>query len=225
MSVWTQVIAKLPPTISTFSYDRPGYGGSRSIPGRRDPCTIARELHDVLRASNRPPPYVLVGHSLGGLYQYVFAKLYPDEVKGLLLIDATHPDHWATIQERAKKTAAVLRGLRAVGFSDTEKREFDAQAECVADLKLRETAPIPSRLLVRGKTEPGESAAFRALSQELAAQWPSLMPGMSVSRVDGAGHNIHKQRSQLVADEIRRLVDSVALHHPATAPPGDPPSA
>lgn len=207
MAVWASVIQMLPSTVSTFAYDRPGYGGSRSKPGRRDACTIAQELHAVLRATGRRPPYVLVGHSLGGLYQYAFAKLYPGEVGGTLLIDATHPDHWATLQQRAGNTAMVLRGLRALGFSDTEKREFDAQAECLKDLRSRVTPRIPAKLLVRGQAELGESAEFQALSRELAAQWPLLMPGMSVSRVEGAGHFIQKERPQLVANEICSLMD------------------
>lgn len=209
MSVWASAIRLLPPTVSTFAYDRPGYGGSSPKPGRRDPCTVAQELHELLRETGRRPPYVLVGHSLGGLYQYAFAKLYPEEVGGVLLIDATHPDHWLTIQQRAENTAMVLRGLRAVKFSDTEKREFDAQAECLADLTARDNPRIPAKQLVRGKAELGESAEFQALSRELAARWPELLPGMQLSRVDGAGHYIQKERPQLVADEIRHLVDSI----------------
>lgn len=211
MLVWASVVRQLTPSVSTFVYNRPGYGDSNSKPGRRDPCTVAQELHALLHTTGRRPPYVLVGHSLGGLYQYAFAKLYPEEVSGVLLIDATHPDHWATIQQRAESTAMVLRGLRAVGFSDTEKREFDAQSECLEDLKSRDTPQIPAKLLLRGKSELGESAEFQALTRELASQWPSLMPGMLSLRVEGAGHYIQKERPQFVADEIRSLVDLIQL--------------
>ena len=209
MAVWAAVLQNLPPAVSTFAYDRPGYGASSAKPGRRDPCTVAEELHEFLRETGRRPPYVLVGHSLGGLYQYAFAKLYPEEVGGVLLIDATHPDHWASIQQRAGNTAMVLRGLRAVGFSDTEKLEFDAQAECLTALRSRDTPRMPAMLLVRGRAELGETAEFQALSSDLAAQWPSLMPGMLLTRVDGAGHYIQRERPQVVADEIRRLVDGI----------------
>lgn len=116
MSVWASVIQLLPPTLSSFAYDRPGYGGSSSKAGRRDACTIAQELHEILRATGHRPPYVLVGHSLGGLYQYAFAKLYPEEVSGVLLLDATHPDHWTTIQERAEDTAMVIAGYETSRF-------------------------------------------------------------------------------------------------------------
>lgn len=208
MSVWSSVIDVLPSEISTFAYDRPGYGGSRYKSGQRDACTIAHELHEILHTAGRRPPYVLVGHSLGGLYQYAFAKLYPKEVSGILLIDATHPEHWTTIQQRDKNTAMVLQGLKAIGFSDTEKREFDAQTMCLADLKLRDTPKVSAQLMVRGKTEMGESAEFQKISRELATRWPTLIPGMSIIQVHGAGHYIQKERPQLVADKIRLLVSS-----------------
>ena len=207
MSVWASVVQRLPTTTATFAYDRPGYGGSAVKPGRRDPCAIAQELHELLRASGHHPPYVLIGHSLGGLYQYAFTKLYPEEVSAVLLIDATHPDHWTTIQQRAENTAMMLRGLRSVAFSDTEKREFDAQAACLSALPSRDMPPIPAKMLVRGKAELGESPEFQALSRELAARWPELLPGMTLSQVEGAGHYIQKDRPELVANEIRNLIE------------------
>ena len=206
-SVWASVIQLLPATLSSFAYDRPGYGGSSSRAGRRDACTIAQELHEILRATGRRPPYVLVGHSLGGLYQYAFAKLYPEEVSGVLLLDATHPDHWATLQERAEGTAMVILELRDASFSDTAKREFDAQIECLAGLRLRGTPRVPAKLLVGGKAEPGEPEGLQALFRELAARWPELMPGMSLSRLEGADHYIQKDCPEVVANEIRALVD------------------
>ena len=206
MSAWSGVLQRLPPGMATFAYDRPGYGGSSRGPGKRDPCAIARELHEILRISGSRPPYVLVGHSLGGIYQYAFAKLYPSEVSAILLLDATHPEHWENMQRRTPNTAAVVQGLRAVAFSDTERREFDAQAECISDLQTKDALPVPSRLLLRSKAEPGESAEFRAMSSELASRWPELLPGMSTYRVKGAGHYIQKDRPELVATEIGSLV-------------------
>ena len=60
---------------AVFAYDRPGYAGNPASEAPRDPCTVAAELRAQLRTAGLQPPYVLVGHSLGGLYQYVFARL------------------------------------------------------------------------------------------------------------------------------------------------------
>jgi pimeloyl-ACP methyl ester carboxylesterase len=212
MSAWSAVLQRLPSDVGTFSYDRPGYGDSSSNLGDRDPCAIARELHELLRVADVRPPYVLVGHSLGGLYQYVFAKLYPREASAILLVDATHPEHWENMQRRTPNTAAVVRGLRAVAFSETQKREFDAQAVCISGLQMKDTPPISARLLLRGKADPTESAEFQAMSRELASRWSELLPGVTMSRIEGAGHYIQRDKPELVATEIGVLVSTAQVN-------------
>lgn len=206
MSVWSAVLTHLPPEVSTFAYDRPGYGESSSKSAQRSPCDIARELHDVLHLAGVRPPYVLVGHSLGGLYQYAYAKLYPEEVSALLLVDATHPEHWHTMQRQAPQSAAMVQGLRTIAFSETERREFDAQSECIADLKMKHTPPVPARLLLRTRSESIETPAFQDMSRQLAARWPELLPGMTIARVEDAGHFIQTDQPARVAAEITALV-------------------
>jgi pimeloyl-ACP methyl ester carboxylesterase len=74
-------------------YDRAGLGWSDPPgPGRRTHDVMARELHDLLAAAGISPPYVLVGHSLGGTIARRFAVRYPDDVAGMVLIDSSHED-------------------------------------------------------------------------------------------------------------------------------------
>jgi pimeloyl-ACP methyl ester carboxylesterase len=75
----------------TCSYDRAGMGWSQPSPNPRDSATMARELHQLLHAANEPGPYVLVGHSMAGLLTRAFVSQYPDEVVGLILVDAVDP--------------------------------------------------------------------------------------------------------------------------------------
>lgn len=79
---WSAVSVAIAAEVRVFAYDRPGYGGRVPAEGLRDPCTITAELRQALRHSGLSPPYILVGHFFGGLYQYVFAKLYPEDVAG-----------------------------------------------------------------------------------------------------------------------------------------------
>src|SRR5262249_34646814 len=74
----------------TLAYNRAGYLGSDNSNDPRDSQTIVAELRAELQRQNLKPPYVLVGHSLGGLYMQYFARNYPQEVAGLVLIDSTH---------------------------------------------------------------------------------------------------------------------------------------
>ncbi len=69
-------------------YDRAGYGWSDPAPRARSAADIARDLHKLLHAAGIPPPYVLVGHSLGGFNMRVFAAHYRNEIAGLVLVDS-----------------------------------------------------------------------------------------------------------------------------------------
>jgi pimeloyl-ACP methyl ester carboxylesterase len=72
-------------------YDRAGRGWSDSAPTAQDGDQIAADLHTLLQRGNEPGPYVLAGHSFGGLYALTFAARYPDDVAGLVLVDSTAP--------------------------------------------------------------------------------------------------------------------------------------
>ncbi len=80
-------------SIRVVRYDRAGIGYSEASNTPRTPDTIARELHQLLKNAGESPPYIMAGHSLGGPYIRVFTELYPDEVVGMLLLDATHPNY------------------------------------------------------------------------------------------------------------------------------------
>jgi pimeloyl-ACP methyl ester carboxylesterase len=84
-------VAKVAPVVT---YDRAGLGWSDPGPGPRDAGRSARELHAALEASRIRGPFVLVGHSYGGLAARAFAALYREEVAGMVLVDASHPDQW-----------------------------------------------------------------------------------------------------------------------------------
>ena len=78
-------------SLRVVRYDRAGIGYSDLSDTPRDPKTIARELHTLLKEAGESPPYIMAGHSYGGHYIRVFTELYPDEVAGLVFLDAPHP--------------------------------------------------------------------------------------------------------------------------------------
>ena len=87
---------KVQPQIAKFarvcSYDRAGLGYSDSSSRPRTSKSIAEELHALLKVADVAPPYVLVGHSMGGFHVRVFTSLYRNEIAGMVLVDASHPD-------------------------------------------------------------------------------------------------------------------------------------
>jgi len=89
---WISIQQRLAKRTTVCAYDRAGYGFSEPASSPRTSDTIARELHDLLRAASLPAPYVLVGHSFGGLDMLAFTEMYRPDVAGLVLVDGTPAD-------------------------------------------------------------------------------------------------------------------------------------
>lgn len=202
---WASVLPEIAKTNRVFAYDRPGYGASQKTDVPRDPCSIATEERELLQASGLPPPYILVGHSAGGLYQYVFAKLFPQDVAGVVLLDPTHPDHWATMQTEAPGAAATLRTLRSILFSSTERSEFDSMVACMNRVNTQVPMQVPARVLVRTQFEGMESGAFATMSHHLAADWGRLAGIDHVEPISGSGHYIQKDKPLAVIDAVASM--------------------
>ncbi|ANF97986.1 alpha/beta hydrolase [Paenibacillus bovis] len=87
---WRQIPEQLAASTgaTVVTYDRAGYAWSDTSPLPRTGQNIVKELHTALQKANIPGPYLLAGHSLGGMYSRLFAQTYPDEIAGMVLIDA-----------------------------------------------------------------------------------------------------------------------------------------
>ncbi len=101
------------------SYDRAGYGWSDSSPFPRTGAQIARELHALLQNAGEKPPYVLVGHSFGGLIVRVFNGDYPNDVAAIVLVESSHPDLLKLLPPAIKKQSdeAQIERERATRFA------------------------------------------------------------------------------------------------------------
>ena len=89
---WTLLQKQLSSTYRFCSYDRAGAGWSVPQAGARDAQAIASQLHELLMTAHERGPFVLLAHSLGGLYIKEYAQLYPHEIAALILLDATTPE-------------------------------------------------------------------------------------------------------------------------------------
>lgn len=98
-SLWGVMQPQIAVHTRVCSYDRAGMGWSEPGPKPRDALHIASELRALLRNAGEIPPYVLVGHSFGGLLVRVYTDQYPRDVLGLLLLDSSHPDQVARFEK------------------------------------------------------------------------------------------------------------------------------
>jgi len=108
---WRNIQTSVSRFAPTVSYDRAGLGWSGPSRTPRTPAHIATELHRALQRAGLKPPYVLVGHSFGGLVMRRFALLYPGEVASLLLIDPMRCEEWPPLNPRSQSQLNMGRKL------------------------------------------------------------------------------------------------------------------
>jgi pimeloyl-ACP methyl ester carboxylesterase len=115
-SEWLWIQPELAKTTRVCAYDRAGIAWSEPGPAPRDAQQIVRELHTLLENAQIPGPYLLAGHSYGGLYVRVYAATYPEAVKGMVLIDAAHPDQWERNPAGQAEYAQIIRFYQVAGL-------------------------------------------------------------------------------------------------------------
>lgn len=102
-------------SLRVVRYDRAGIAYSDLSGTPRDPKTIAQELHTLLEKSGEAPPYILAGHSFGGLFIRVYTQMYPEEVAGLVFLDSSHPDQRARLNRpKGKDMSGIVRSIAAL---------------------------------------------------------------------------------------------------------------
>jgi pimeloyl-ACP methyl ester carboxylesterase len=89
---WQWVQQEVAKHARVVSYDRAGLGFSEKAAGKRDAASMARELAEMLHRAGERPPYILVGHSFGGLLVMAYAHLFPEDTAGIVLVDPWHPN-------------------------------------------------------------------------------------------------------------------------------------
>ena len=206
LEVWRTVQAQVAAHCAgTFSYNRAGYLDSDPASGTRDAATVVAELRDELRRQRLTPPYVLVGHSLGGLYMQYFARSFPRETAGLLLVDSTHWQQGLKIDATANtpyqaRTAVTL-------FMPLIMRQ-ELNDSTVAGQQVHDSpaaTSVPTIVLSSTRTAPGIDEAQRvratALQDEIAADFP----GARHVLVENSGHYIQRDQPGAVVAAAREL--------------------
>lgn len=109
---WNSVIAELAKHTRVLAYSRSGHGRSGTAQGDGSPAQAVRELHQLLIAVGNTSQIVIAGHSYGGILARLYASTYPEQVAGLVLVDATHESQFA-------RWEALLPGVRVADLLKT----------------------------------------------------------------------------------------------------------
>ena len=206
LASWSTVQSNIAKFARTVSYDRAGIGQSEAGPKPRAAKQIAEELHLALQNAGIGPPYVLVGHSFGGIYVRVFADMYPKEVAGMVLIDPSQEafEDWTRTHkeaQRAGRDEEMAKASQAVRDESAQVSTSYEQARAA-----RVPAGIPVILLTAMKDETMPETA-RKVWAEKHVEWISKVPGGKHVVAEKSGHFIQAEQPQLVVDAIKQVFD------------------
>jgi pimeloyl-ACP methyl ester carboxylesterase len=203
MEWWQKVIAALPNT-TTFAYNRPGYGQSTLVSTPRDGAHIVDELRQLLHSQGLQPPYILVGHSLGGLYMQLFTRLYPDEVAALVLVDSTHPQQLEGEGALARQSFWV-RAYLQMAVTGAAREELERLTQTGAQV-LGLPAPPDKPVLVLSASAPLQQHS--AVADDANAKRRDIVrlyPGAMQIWVD-SGHAIPLEKPEAVISAVREAL-------------------
>jgi pimeloyl-ACP methyl ester carboxylesterase len=220
--------------LPAIAYDRPGTYAEidgEIVPSRSDaiaqPRTaseVVEELRALLQAADVPGPYVLAAHSLGGFFSRLYAATYPEEVVGLVLVDAFSerletilpPEKYDALK-RLNQAGGTDTVFSMEGYGDVETLGWGADNAVVREATAAAPlAPMPLAVLAHGRPFPLPEDAQDFTSEELEGylraaneNLATLVPDARFFVAFDSGHDIHQDQPALVAEAIRQVVSGV----------------
>ncbi|WP_138476891.1 alpha/beta fold hydrolase [Dyadobacter bucti] len=236
---WDTVLDELSQTAPVFAYDRAGVEGSERVFKMPTVEVVARNLKAILSSQNIAPPYILVGHSMGGLYIRGFAGYYPDEVAGLVFLDPADftetKKNWNDIFRKLgvpeKRIDEMLYDrLYKPSVIDSVRFGPSSEVQVLTDLRKTDFAEIaslpipdvPLFFLIGGKFEVPPERRSKDFDQakffEIRAdvnieRWKKFIysssRGGSLVYLSGSGHYLHRDNPKAVIGVIKMLMESL----------------
>jgi pimeloyl-ACP methyl ester carboxylesterase len=196
---WTELQSELAKSFRVVSYDRAGLGWSDLGPMPRTADRIVGELHVMLQKAKIPPPYVLVGHSFGGLTMLHYAACFPAEVAGMVLVDPVAPQEWDPPAEKDLR-------LSRIGAKVCRRAALLARMGVIRFIvRLLSTgARVPAAYLVRliSRGTPADAGS-------LSSPWFAALPAKE--RAMASVFWVQPKFALTVASQLENLPVSAAL--------------
>jgi pimeloyl-ACP methyl ester carboxylesterase len=209
---WAKVLPEVAKQTTTFAYNRAGTGRSAEASTPRDGDTIIEELRRILRAKGLAPPYVLVGHSLGGLYMQLYGRRYPQEVTGLVLVDSTHPEQMQGAGSQ-ENWPIWLKLMFDISLSSTAKEELDAIVTTGASTIALPPLTNKPAIILSAKKPMSETSDLARDANAKRVDIARLHPGSKQVWVD-SGHAIPLENPEAVITAIQDVLANVrSLDH------------
>lgn len=216
MSAWQQVITNIKRDNQLFAYNRAGFAGSDSINKARSGVNIVTELHALLANNSLSPPFILVGHSLGGAYMELYAKTYPAQVAGVVLVDPNSSKY----PERCKQAKldlceppnsmpawAEMLFPKAVAGEIKAFSATHSQLNAINEFPEVPVVVISAPEITKDMTNKERAAAelYLTMQNEIA----ELSPISLHMICEECSHKLHQENPELVIQGINWVIDNM----------------
>ncbi len=207
IDTWDTILDSLSQHTRVYAYNRPGYGNSNLKDAPGTVTEVAQQLHANLVAKQIRPPYIVVGHSLGGLYVNMFARLYPEETAAVVFIDASHPEQF----EYFKNEQDLMYLVLTTSIENSQRQyELDiVHSTSESFQKAADFPDIPITVLTAGKPASLGGKRMRDKWLEFQAELAELSTQSRHIVVENSGHYIHRNAPEQTISEILRLLKGV----------------
>ncbi|WP_036216319.1 alpha/beta fold hydrolase [Lysinibacillus sphaericus] len=204
---WKKVQDRISEETSTLSYDRAGIGRSQDVAVPRTCCDLVEELSELVQALDVEKPYILVGHSFGGLVARLYTSLYPLDICGMVLVDAA-PEYKELAYEKVlpENLLAGNREYFENPMLNSEKIDKIQSYKQIVDYSNQ--SDIPLSIITRGLPDTNEneggwpSQEILGIEQSLQAEFQWLSTSSKFRIASRSGHYIHHDEPDIVIEEI-----------------------
>ncbi len=205
---WSSIFNEVSAVTHAVAYDRAGYGQSESSNQPRDGLQILRELRAMLQAEEIKPPYVLVGHSLGGTIMKLFARTYPNEVVGVVLVDARAAEFAKRCRQLGVSRLWYEPPSVLFALSPSAMRA-ELAAASLTMRQARQAGPFPAVPLIVLTQSKDTGKWPERLGKVWAASQRNMAKMSRLGRIkvcEDSGHNIHQDQPDMVITAILSVV-------------------
>lgn len=208
IGVWTNVQPEISKLTRTFSYDRAGLGESDKSTLDRTSSNQVRELHELLQKTKVKGPYIIVAHSIGGFNARLFADSYPEEVAGIIFVDAAHEEMFSLYKLLAPKEYENTRG-EFVNPEGTFDDLLNSAAEVRKARRSDGLRNIPITVLSAENTDLNVPGTILVGWAQLQRDIATLSDNSKQITVKGSGHMIQDDNPQAIIDEIKYMINNL----------------
>ena len=208
---WSKIFPEIRKISTVVAYNRFNYGNSNKVDLPQTGTEIIASLQNLLGEKRLEPPYVLVGHSLGGVYAQLFARQFPNEVTGVVLLDSSHPDQ--EVMRRAQE-GTIRRAITDIFYwfdlVTHPRRHTEVSSFAETTNQIRAAPPFPDIPLVvisAGKKPPSwlVGGKFARIFQENQQRLVALSPQGRQIISEKSGHFVQNDAPEIVIQAIREV--------------------